>query len=224
MALQLTANPDQLDDLGRIVAIGPAALARVAESLERLPAPPLSTKALLDAVAAVIGRTSAEPLVRQLLGMQGFAVQGGHAIDDVLAGVRWAVEQQGESAGISLDSWRAAEPSVKALVEARSVRLPARAMDLAYDYTNLLRQTRIITDIRPLFDPPGKNIEAAVVSHTLRLFYFSSDGEHELSIAMNESEVAALHEQCERAIRKASEAKLTMESRCGIPTSICGEV
>lgn len=223
MALQLPVSAEQLDDLRRVVKLGPDLLGRVAAAIEDLRKPPLSASQLVFAVAAVIGEGDAERLVRQILGIHGFAIQTGHSISDVLSGLGDVIERQTPEADMPIELWRAVEPRVKALVEARCVRLTTRAMDLAFDYTNLLRNARIITDIRPVFDLAGHTIEAAVVSYTLRIHYFSDDGEHELSIAMSESDVAEFREQCDRAIRKAATAKTTMENRCGIPASISGE-
>ena len=86
----------------------------------------------------------------------------------------------------------------------------AKALDLSYDYANLLQTTRIVTDIRPIFDNDVTKIDAAVVSFTLRLSYDNTEGNHGLSIAMNQADVKALREQCDRALKKSALARDTI--------------
>ena len=62
-----------------------------------------------------------------------------------------------------------------------------------------------------------------MVSYTLRLYYNSSDGEHELSIALDESDIMALGSQCERAIKKAQTAQSLVAEQCNIPVTVAGD-
>jgi hypothetical protein len=103
------------------------------------------------------------------------------------------------------------------------VSLAAKAIELSYDYANLLRRTRILTDIRPLYNDSADCIEAAVVSYTLRLRYDTADGEHELSIALDEADLRTLMAQCERAMTKAKTARDVLAGRCNISIAISGE-
>lgn len=103
------------------------------------------------------------------------------------------------------------------------MRLAAAAVDLAYDYTNLLRRTRILTDVRPIFDWDGEVIEGAVVSFTLRIRYDNAQGEHEISIAMDALDVDALWDQCRRARKKALAARQLITETCNRPATVFGE-
>ena len=185
--------------------------------------PPLRPQHLLSAVGKILDAGDAERLVRQLLSLQGIVRQSGLTVDEVLSGLRSAIEQQGSAAGIDVAGWKTIEGNVKSLVELKSVRLAATAIELAYDYANLLRRTKILTDIRPLYDEPGDTIEGAVISYTMRLRYDSADGEHELSIALDEADITSLMHQCERAVRKAAAARKLMVDKCNISVSISGE-
>ncbi len=102
--------------------------------------------------------------------------------------------------------------------------MASTAIELSYDYANLLRRTKILTDIRPLFNESADEIEAAVVSYTLRLRYDSADGEHELSIALDESDIKTLAAQCERALMKSATARSLMTDTCGVSVTVSGEV
>jgi hypothetical protein len=57
----------------------------------------------------------------------------------------------------------------------------------------------------------------------LRLQYDSADGEHELSLALDEEDIAKLMRQCERALKKSSAARKLMEEKAGVPTILPGQ-
>jgi hypothetical protein len=221
MSLSLRLPKHQFVDLKRIVDLGSERLIDVHERLKSVSPPPLHPQRLLDAVKEVLPLDDAEPLVRQLLALQGLVRQSGTQLDDVFLSLRAAIEQHGGEV-LQIDAWVIVEDAVKALAAERSVRLAATAIELTYDYANLLRRTKILTDIRPLYDLDADNIEGAVISFTLRLRYDSADGEHELSIALDEADIKSLSLQCERAVRKASSARCLMD-RCNVATSISGE-
>ena len=108
-------------------------------------------------------------------------------------------------------------------MEHKNVRIAATALELAYDYANLLQRTRILTDVRPIYNKPADRIEGAVISFTMRLKYSNADGEHDLSIALDEEDIETLCEQCQRAIVKAMTARSLMADSCKVPVLISGE-
>lgn len=223
MTLQIRATNHQLADLKRIVVVGPDKLAQVRAKLGLIQTPTLRPQELLASVGEVISAEEAQSLVRQLLSLHGVVRQSGHSVAKVVAGVRSAVQQQGADAGIDVDAWSTVEGELSQLLEERSVRLATTAIELAYDYANLLRRTKILTDIRPLYDEAGDHIEGAVVSYTLRLRYDSADGEHELSIALDDEDIKRLAVQCNRAIHKARAAAALMQ-KTGVAVAVFGEV
>ena len=112
---------------------------------------------------------------------------------------------------------------LQSLVDDKCVRLAATAIELSYDYANLLRRTKVLTDVRPIFNDAGDGIDGAVVSFTMRLRYSNADGEHDLSIALDENDIKTLQEQCQRAILKARTASAMMVDRCEIAAIVSGE-
>ena len=222
MSLQLRVSKHQLADLKMISDLGPDCLVKVEQKLKSLPNPTLRPQDLLAKVGEAL-KQDAESLVRQLLSLQGLVRQTGLAVEEVLSGIKAAVQRQGQEVGLELASWERVEGEVQKLVEETSVRLAATAIELAYDYTNLLRRVKILTDIRPLFDRPAEQIEGAVVSYTLRLHYNSADGEHELSVALDEGDIRTLRAECDRAIKKAATAKSLITEKCQIPVALSGE-
>ena len=192
------------------------------QRLGELEQPVLRPQELLETLSGPLD-DDAEPLARQLLSLQGLVRQTGLPVDEVFSGIRGAVERQGQEVSIDTNAWANVEEIVKELVRDQSVRLASTAIELAYDYANLLRQTKILTDIRPLFNETADEIEAAVISYTLRLRYDSADGEHELSIALDESDVKTLAVQCARALSKAATAQAMMAEKCNVSVIVSGE-
>ena len=224
MSLQLRVAKHQLQDLKHISDIGLERLSEVLRVFDEMDRPLLRPQELLERLSELLGEEEqAEALARQLLSLQGLVRQTGLSVDDVFAGVRNAISQQGGSIGFETTTWESVEDVVKSLVQNQSIRLTATAIELAYDYANLLRRTKILTDIRPLFNEAADEIEGAVVSYTFRLRYDSADGEHELSIAFDESDIKTLINQCNRALAKASTARQLMADRCSISVTLSGE-
>ncbi len=224
MSLQLRVAKHQLLDLKHISELGVDQLGEVLRSFNELERPLLRPQELLEKLAGLVeGEVRAEALARQLLSLQGLVRQTGLPVDEVFAGIANAISQQGDSIDLDAASWMAVEDVVKSLVQDPSVRLTSTAIELAYDYANLLRRTKILTDIRPLFNEAADEIEGAVVSHTFRLRYDSADGEHELSIALDESDIKALIGQCNRALAKAAAARRLITDKCDISVTLSGE-
>jgi hypothetical protein len=224
MSLQLRATKHQLADLKRLVEVGPDRLSSVHAKVAGLAKLTLRPRELLDEVGEILGQADAEPLVRQLLSIQGIVRQSGLPVQEVISGVRAAIEEQSLDNAFNVCEWLKIERILSSLVELKCVRLAATALELAYDYANLLKRTKILTDIRPLYNESGDAIEAAVVSYTLRLKYDSADGDHELSIALDEADIKSLMRQCERAVKKAATARNLMVEMCNLSVSIPGEV
>jgi hypothetical protein len=212
-----------LADLKSVSAIDPSRLAAFAESLAKLDPPAMRPIDLVSEAAKHVGHSEVEPLIRQLISLHGLMRSADATSEDVFEALRKAVEMEASDSGLLLKDWVVVADQLRQLVDTKSVRLAATAIELAYDYANLLRKSKILTDIRPIYNPGAETIEAAVVSFTLRIHFDSADGEHELSIACDKSDVDALAEQCDRALRKASAARDLLATDRQLPTLIAGE-
>lgn len=98
-------------------------------------------------------------------------------------------------------------PQLARVLKINTVQTIAKSIDLAYDYTWLFDTARVLTDLRPIFsDGDELGIESLIVTQTLRLEYTGPDGEHSLSLTLDQSDLESLKEQCERALAKAKAA------------------
>lgn len=99
------------------------------------------------------------------------------------------------------------------------IALTARSIDLAYDCDNILQRSRVLTDVRPIFSDSANEIDGAIVAHTLRLRYDSAGQDHELSLAVDASDLRQLILHCERALLKDQTAKKQLIERASILTT-----
>jgi hypothetical protein len=102
----------------------------------------------------------------------------------------------------------------------------AKALSLRNEYERILDDTRILTDIRPVFDEDADNpaITAAIVNHTLRFSYTSGDGEsHESHFALDISDLNKLRKQIDKAIKKDKAARTMAEAASIIVMQPVGE-
>jgi hypothetical protein len=80
----------------------------------------------------------------------------------------------------------------------------AKTSVLAYTQEHLLTNTRIITDVRPVFDTAGQRILETVIVHTLALHYVNEAQDRTMiALSLDLGDVIELRKQCERAERKA---------------------
>lgn len=222
MAVKLRPGREQLSSIGQIADIGSQRLSKLAEAFEGIEVCPLHPKQLVAAASGILEGAQAETVVQHLLALYGITRKANASINIVADALDEAVRSELGAEIVDSETWSNAEPLFRRLLNSRAIRLAATAVDLTYDYVNLLQRARILSDIRPLFTEDADAIEAAVVSHTLRLHYDSSDGEHELSIALDANDIQLLIEQCERALRKAKTAQAMLE-RAGVQAQISGE-
>lgn len=222
---QLQLTDSQIRDLQLIRDLEGGVLRTAFERLAKVSPPPLRPTELFVEVKRSVddNESIAVCLMRQCLSLNGLMRQAGINIDTLISGVRFGIEQQAEWTEEQLQKWDSVEPIFRELLSLDAFRIVATSIDLSYEYANLYRRGRILTDIRPLFTKDADAIQAAIVSFTLRLRYESVDGDHELSIAMDESDIREFAKQCERALKKAITARDIMKMKIQVPTIVTGE-
>jgi hypothetical protein len=184
-------------------------------------------KELHREIAQILGTDRsdvANRVIRPLIALQAIIRQRRLQPDEAVEAVRLALlasSPRWEPA--ELDRWTQVEPAFKDLLASPAVRQVSIALDLMYEHENLLQSARVVTDIRPVFSEDAGCIDGSVVSHTLRLRYDSTEGDHSISIAMDEADIRELERQCKRALLKAQTARILMTDKANVPTVIAGD-
>jgi hypothetical protein len=222
MAMQLQLAEHQIADFRVILELGSDRLKSVVDAIEVLDPLPIRPASLRAAIVEALREPGdvADSLLRQALAFSGLMRQV--SVDEVARSLHRAIERDSKWSTEDLSRWEAVEPFFRRVLSTKAVRLVSKAIDLSYEYANVYQRGRIITDIRPLYNDDASSIEGAVVSFTFRLRFDSVDGNHGLSIAMDEVDVLQLREQCDRALLKAKTALDVMIQRAGIATSVTG--
>ena len=218
MPIKVKPDKDQLAQLRHCTKIDASKLADLAIHLSDLAKPPLSADQLLAEIKSKLSREDAEALLPPVLSMSMIARASELKSTELVKAFRNAFDSSEEQ-----DAWDKIAGSIQALIETPAIRLVTKAMQLSYDYANLLRKANIVTDLRPLFDDTGTVVEGGVVTNTLRIAYQSDDGGHDLSLALDLKDVHKLREQCERAIKKATSIRDEFSQSTNKPCLISGE-
>ncbi len=224
--VQFRIPAEALTDMEVLRRVGSDKLAQLASAFKAIEPTPLRPKQLRETACTVLGTGEeaegiGQSVVRLLLALYGLLRQRSLNPKSILDGLRdgigksdWNEEAKNE--------WKAVEPQIEELLSIEKVGAVSKALALAYEYANLYESAQIITDIRPVYNEDGSDIQGSIVSYTLRMNYDDAEGNHTLSIAMDEKDIQELMGACERAQKKSQRAKRLMED-VEVPTMITGE-
>lgn len=185
---EFTVPDRDRDAIARILNLQPDDAAQL---LERLTECGTSSAAMIDVLDQVVGDGS--HALRALVNFAVFPRRFGIPIDEVEPIIK-------KSFGAPDSIFPLAKlMSLKALTQF------AKALDLRNVYENILHTSRILTDIRPVFDDDEieDEVEAAMVNHILQLKYRTGEGDsRELHLAVDATDLRALQKQIDRALKK----------------------
>lgn len=140
-----------------------------------------------------------------------------NAFDDVssaLREARWSEEE--------LLAWESMRPAVDRLLANNAIVTLAKAVQLQYDHTNILLDTHVVTDVRPVFDRDATHALAAIVCHSLRISYRAGGQVRHLTLAVDDADLKRLQRDAERAITKASTIHDFLEKPNPLPNRTAG--
>lgn len=124
------------------------------------------------------------------------------------------------------DSWdKQKEPIVQMLEKLdpdHPLSISRKAEQLTYTQPNLLLESRIITDIRPIFNDAGNAILESIVTHSLVVKYSDGESTKKIHLSMDAEDIATMKRLCERAEKKAITMKKSLKE-LPWPTTVAGE-
>lgn len=105
------------------------------------------------------------------------------------------------------------EKSLTSLLSLKTIGASFKALGLLTDYEKTFVDSRIILDIRPVFDDNLDNkIETGVIVHNLRIEYHKGKDTHEeIFLALDSNDLNKLKEQILRALKKEKSIKLNLK-------------
>jgi hypothetical protein len=200
----------QIDDLVAMCGLGATVLNQMAEVLEQTK-PTIRRAQLVNLLSNAGAKELAlEAAVRALPGLAIAVRRFNLTPRDLLDSVRLGLDKVSKEVS---QQWHECGPIIERMVASRSIVLYAKARDLAFDFERMYARSRILTDIRPVYDDARNMIVAADVIQTLRLDYIDSGGETStITIAMDTPDLEQLKKCCEDSLQKVEIARKLMES------------
>lgn len=216
---------EALDDVSLVVKNADK-LPRICEAVAGTEAVQSLAK-LTGLVSAEIGLPNGEAraIVGTLLTLHRLRSQLGQSSEVFLAGLAtWFAEMTKEEGKEELSTlWERGLPHIRdALGEDSAFATLDKATELVYSHQNVLREVRILTDLRPVYDKAASKIVRMVVTHLLRVDYLDGSSAERLYIAIDAGDLEKLEEQCTRAKDKAAVVAKSLENMPW-PTSVIGE-
>lgn len=215
--MQMSANlripPGGYKGLKIFQGLQPDALKELINALNRSP---LSfdrdeyVKSVIEAVSK-ISQDDLDPLLRTIFSLHVTYTHSDKTIhsflDDVVDTIK-ASDQYEEN--FSSTDWTKFRESFENIFALEPLICLSKAVDIVSEHACLYSDSRVLTDIRPVFGPSETTISALFITHSLKLEYFDATEERELYIALDDDDIKELIETLLRAQRKAQTIKATV--------------
>jgi len=153
-----------------------------------------------------ISKDDVEDILRALYSLYAFQSDEEAPRKTLVAELARAMQGLGEQ---SLpDSERAEfERRMNSLLSLPTLETSSKIDSLKLEYPNTYVDSRILTDIRPVFSKPDQEPVGFVVSHTLKVEYHKSTEHKEFYVTLDSDELKSMKEVLERAELKAASVK-----------------
>ncbi len=186
-------------------------------ALRKIPST-VNSNSVASAVADKVDTLAAsdvEDIVPALLHVHSIRDVSGLPVSDLAEGIARGMEEMSrEEIRSSPRDRDAFQARLVEMFGIDSLRVIARAADLLFEHEHTATQTRIVTDIRPIFEQenPQALPTGAMVVHTLKITYLAEGEEKSFFVALDANDVRELSEQLERANSKAESLRLVLEA------------
>ncbi len=211
---------EQVSHFDRILSLDPRDFAKILRRLKAVRQFPVSPSGLRDLIGNALTSekrseegNAIKALANILMGMGTVVSRGMTEIESYLDAIRADLKAAWASEPAKIERWDRIRPPLVEMLSTKPVRTTVKALDIAYEYANLLQFSRIMTDVRPVFNEDGDEVEGAVVAFTLRMNLLNAGHSQSLSIALDALDLRLLLEQCERALQKAETVRNYFSSR-----------
>jgi hypothetical protein len=92
---------------------------------------------------------------------------------------------------------------VKIFEGRKGFNITMKAMGILTDQDHVFLHSKILTDVRPVFDESGNAVDAFVIVHMLRVHYIQDSDHKDFCVALDTSDIQGLREVLDRADTKA---------------------
>jgi len=196
-ALNVQIPESHRGPLRRWLELSDAEAARVKSAVEKA-APRTTSVQFAKQLAAELGgdQASAAELARVLVSMAATAAGMSNEHRAQFAGAVATKVLDGAAPAVALTR-------IEELLAVPALQITAKAGNLLTDHATLFASCRVLTDVRPIFADDGTRIEAALVTHQLRLTVDDGGANpRDLFIALDASDLREIRSAIDRALQK----------------------
>ena len=217
MAIRLQIPREYEEGLAKLGRLNDESAQELLAALQEVPAT-VNPSSLSSAVAAKVDTIAAndvEEMVPALLSLYTHRDYFQAAISDVVEGIAQALEEnESERFRISSDERADFESRLADFLNVNRLDETARAGRLLLENEHSLREARVVTDIRPIFEPenPEAPPKGALLVHTLKISYLGDNRTKNFFVALDTNDVRELLEQLQRADAKAESLKSVLKA------------
>lgn len=182
--------------------------------------PSFHLKKLADTVCLKIKQKGIEDLTKDdllnileaIVSLYPLQAYSSLTIEDLASSLGEAVAELEDFHNVTEEQKKIFEARITTLLSINgALDVASKVGELLLEYEHLFLGSRIITDIRPVFDSDLNKIPAgALLVHTLKLEYKQGNEEKDFYIALDTNDVKKLREQLDRAEQKAESIKLML--------------
>lgn len=203
-------------------------VASLAALIEALPPAErtLSKIATQFAKQASISAADARRVVAQLMSFHQlqatYSMTPVEAYEAVLESLE--TEAPDEWKGRYLDPFKAARKAVEgAISPSHPLYLVQKSVRLKYEHQNVLYDSNVLVDVRPIFDFSGREVKQLAITYVVEIEYNDGGSRKHLLAALDQQDVAKLKAACERAETKTIALKAALGST-QFPIIVTGEM
>lgn len=198
----------QASDLEDVFANPAEDIKKIDTAIRALSPPTVRASRLYEVAARTLRNAKhADSIVRQAIYLSAFGRKTGRDAHGVIKGLELGLLRRREWDERRLGEFATHLGAFVNLIEAESVYLSSKALDLALDHDRVFTTARIVTDVRPVLNKDRTEARGAIVVHSLHLHYFEQDRSVEMTIAVDKADLEVLAAACREAIIKTTTAK-----------------
>jgi hypothetical protein len=200
---------EAVDGIQQIAAIDSEIFARFIDELDSQLSVSLAIESNVDAAVgaskALEGMTvdARKSLSQSIINLHFLASSADKTVDLVLRDVVESYFRHFPDAATDVDAIKNVELNISAILNLRVLRASVKAWALSTDNNSLVLSSKILTDIRPIFDDnlAGPNL-GSVITHTLR-FNILTEGKHQsVYMVADSGDLRKLRDVIDRALSK----------------------
>ena len=162
-----------------------------------------SFKSFKDLAKSTLLSDDYRHFIRNCLSLRHYCEKSDATAENTLLMLRNGLSIKGWSES-ELKSWDVYSLEIEKILKSDSIYIMSKIADLALTHENHLHSSRIISEMRPVFDKSYEKIKAFIVYNDLMLSYHDNEEEKALTISLTLEDLESLKESVDRAIKKTA--------------------